>query len=96
MMLPSAALVGLFLPTVLLLYAAVLGYAERQTFLDDYRNAFAAANYVSAVWNVWLRTDYQGYDPDISLGGAAIGNRGIDWWVPPSARSWVVSVGLTR
>jgi TonB-linked SusC/RagA family outer membrane protein len=46
--------------------------------------------------NVWLRTDYQGYDPDISLGGAAIGNRGIDWWVPPSARSWVVSVGLTR
>jgi len=46
--------------------------------------------------NLWLRTDYAGYDPDISLGGAAIGNRGIDWWTPPSARSVVFSVGLTR
>jgi hypothetical protein len=46
--------------------------------------------------NLWLRSDYTGYDPDISLGGAAIGNRGIDWWVPPSARSFVFSVGLTR
>jgi len=46
--------------------------------------------------NLWLRSDYTGYDPDISLGGAAIGNRGIDWWVPPTARSFVLSVGLTR
>lgn len=46
--------------------------------------------------NLWLRTDYTGYDPDIALGGAAIGNRGIDWWVPPTARSFVFSVGLTR
>jgi TonB-linked SusC/RagA family outer membrane protein len=46
--------------------------------------------------NLWLRTDYQGYDPDIALGGAAIGNRGIDWWTPPTARSVVFSVGLTR
>jgi hypothetical protein len=46
--------------------------------------------------NLWLRTDYTGYDPDIALGGAAIGNRGIDWWVPPTARSFVLSVGLTR
>jgi TonB-linked SusC/RagA family outer membrane protein len=46
--------------------------------------------------NLWLRTDYAGYDPDIALGGAAIGNRGIDWWVPPSARSFVFSIGLTR
>jgi len=46
--------------------------------------------------NLFLRTDYSGYDPDIALGGAAIGNRGIDWWVPPTARSFVFSVGLTR
>jgi TonB-linked SusC/RagA family outer membrane protein len=46
--------------------------------------------------NLWLRADYAGYDPDISLGGAAIGNRGVDWWVPPSARSFVFSLGLTR
>jgi TonB-linked SusC/RagA family outer membrane protein len=46
--------------------------------------------------NLWLNTDYAGYDPDVSLGGAAIQNRGIDWWVPPSARSFVFSVGLTR
>jgi TonB-linked SusC/RagA family outer membrane protein len=46
--------------------------------------------------NLWLNTDYAGYDPDVSLGGAAIQNRGIDWWVPPSARSFVFSIGLTR
>jgi TonB-linked SusC/RagA family outer membrane protein len=46
--------------------------------------------------NLFLITDYTGYDPDISLGGAAIGNRGIDWWVPPTARSFVLSIGLTR
>jgi TonB-linked SusC/RagA family outer membrane protein len=46
--------------------------------------------------NLWLNTDYSGYDPDIHLGGAAVGNRGIDWWVPPSARSFVFSIGLTR
>jgi TonB-linked SusC/RagA family outer membrane protein len=46
--------------------------------------------------NLWLRSDYVGYDPDIALGGAAIGNRGIDWWTPPTARSFVLSVGLTR
>jgi TonB-linked SusC/RagA family outer membrane protein len=46
--------------------------------------------------NLGLWTDYTGYDPDISLGGAAIGNRGIDWWTPPTARSVVLSIGLTR
>jgi hypothetical protein len=46
--------------------------------------------------NLWLNTDYAGYDPDVSLGGAGIQNRGIDWWVPPSARSFVFSIGLTR
>jgi hypothetical protein len=46
--------------------------------------------------NLWLRSDYAGYDPDIHLGGAAVGNRGIDWWVPPTARSFVFSIGLTR
>jgi TonB-linked SusC/RagA family outer membrane protein len=46
--------------------------------------------------NLALWTDYTGYDPDIHLGGAALGNRGIDWWVLPTARSWVFSVGLTR
>jgi TonB-linked SusC/RagA family outer membrane protein len=46
--------------------------------------------------NLFLVTDYAGYDPDINLGGAAAANRGIDWWVPPTARSFVFSVGLTR
>jgi TonB-linked SusC/RagA family outer membrane protein len=46
--------------------------------------------------NLWLNSDYAGYDPDVSLGGAGIQNRGIDWWVPPSARSFVFSIGLTR
>jgi TonB-linked SusC/RagA family outer membrane protein len=46
--------------------------------------------------NLALWSDYQGFDPDIHLAGGTVGNRGIDWWVHPTARSWVFSVGLTR
>jgi TonB-linked SusC/RagA family outer membrane protein len=46
--------------------------------------------------NLALWSDYQGFDPDIHLAGAASANRGLDWFVNPSARSWVISVGLNR
>lgn len=44
--------------------------------------------------NLALWTDYSGFDPEVNVGGAAAGNRGIDWFVNPTARSLVFSVGL--
>ena len=46
--------------------------------------------------NLYNWTDYTGYDPEPSVGGAVLANRGIDWFVNPLSRAWVVSVTLTR
>lgn len=46
--------------------------------------------------NLGLWTDYTGMDPEASTAGAAVANRGIDWFTNPMSRSWVFSVGLTR
>jgi TonB-dependent starch-binding outer membrane protein SusC len=44
--------------------------------------------------NTW--TDYSGFDPEVHTGGAAVANRGIDWFQNPLSRAWVLSVGLNR
>lgn len=44
--------------------------------------------------NLKLWTDYSGFDPEVNLGGASVGNRGIDWFVNPTARSVVFSLGI--
>ncbi|HEX8273889.1 MAG TPA: TonB-dependent receptor plug domain-containing protein [Longimicrobiaceae bacterium] len=41
-------------------------------------------------------TDYTGFDPESGVGGALLPNRGIDWFVAPPARAWVLSVTLAR
>jgi hypothetical protein len=41
-------------------------------------------------------TDYTGVDPEAGVGGALLPNRGIDWFVNPPARAWVLSVTLSR
>lgn len=46
--------------------------------------------------NLALWTDYSGYDPEVHTGGAAVANRGIDWFVMPTSRAFVVSFGLNR
>ena len=46
--------------------------------------------------NLALWSDYTGYDPETSLGGAAVINGGFDWFQYPIARSLVVSIGLNR
>lgn len=46
--------------------------------------------------NLVMWTDYTGFDPEPNLAGAAAGNRGIDWFVNPLSRAWVVSLGLHR
>ena len=46
--------------------------------------------------NLWLLTDYTGYDPEVHTGGAAVANRGIDWFTNPASRSFVFSLGFSR
>jgi TonB-linked SusC/RagA family outer membrane protein len=44
--------------------------------------------------NLGLWTRYSGVDPEVNLGGAQNGNRGIDWFNAPLSRSWVFQVTL--
>lgn len=46
--------------------------------------------------NLFTWTDYSGFDPETGVGGAVLPNRGIDWFVNPQSRAWVLSVSLTR
>jgi TonB-linked SusC/RagA family outer membrane protein len=46
--------------------------------------------------NLKLWTDYTGFDPEVHTGGAAVANRGIDWFTNPTSRAWVISIGLNR
>jgi hypothetical protein len=46
--------------------------------------------------NLKTWTDYTGFDPEPSVGGAALANRGIDWFVNPLSRAWVFNVSLNR
>lgn len=45
--------------------------------------------------NLWLNTDYSGYDPEVHTGGAAAANRGIDWFTNPASRAFVLSFGIS-
>jgi hypothetical protein len=46
--------------------------------------------------NLKLWSDYKGFDPEVHTGGAAVANRGIDWFTNPISRAWVFSIGLNR
>jgi TonB-linked SusC/RagA family outer membrane protein len=57
---------------------------------------FTAIDLRVAGRNLHTWTGYTGFDPEVSVGGAAAGNRGIDWMVNPISRAWVFSLGLTH
>lgn len=46
--------------------------------------------------NLWLNTDYTGYDPEVSVGGVALANRGLDWFTNPASKAFVLSFGISR
>jgi hypothetical protein len=46
--------------------------------------------------NLKTWTDYTGFDPEVHTGGAAVANRGIDWFTNPTSRAFVFSLGLNR
>jgi hypothetical protein len=46
--------------------------------------------------NLITWTDYTGYDPEVNLGGAIQATRGIDYFLMPQSRSFLLSVTLNR
>jgi len=46
--------------------------------------------------NLKLWSDYTGFDPEVSLSGGAVISQGFDWFVAPTARSFVFTVSLNR
>jgi hypothetical protein len=72
-----------------------LGYTFSQPWIAQ-RLGFSSIDVRIAGRNLKTWTDYTGFDPEVSVGGAAAGNRGIDWMVNPLSRAWVFSFGLTH
>jgi TonB-linked SusC/RagA family outer membrane protein len=46
--------------------------------------------------NLFTSTNYTGYDPEVNLGGAIQASRGVDYFLMPQARSFLLSVTLNR
>ena len=46
--------------------------------------------------NLALWSDYTGFDPETSLSGGAVITQGFDWFNAPTARSFVLTIGLNR
>jgi TonB-linked SusC/RagA family outer membrane protein len=46
--------------------------------------------------NLKTWTDYTGYDPEVNLGGSIQATRGMDYFVMPQTRSFLLSVTLNR
>jgi len=57
---------------------------------------FGAVDVRVAGRNLATWTNYTGFDPEVNTGGAAVGNRGIDWMVNPMSRAWLFTVGFNR
>jgi TonB-linked SusC/RagA family outer membrane protein len=70
-----------------------LGYTFRQPWVQKIGGSTALDVKLSAR-NVGLWANYSGLDPEISAGGAANANRGIDWFGTPLSRGYVVSMAL--
>jgi outer membrane receptor protein involved in Fe transport len=46
--------------------------------------------------NLFTWTDYTGYDPEVNVGGAIQATRGVDYFVNPQNRSFLVAITLNR
>lgn len=45
--------------------------------------------------NLWLKTDYSGIDPEISLTGAGSNYNGVDWFTMPNSKSYNIALRIT-
>ena len=72
-----------------------IGYTFSQAWVAQ-RLGFSAIDLRLAGRNLKTWTNYTGFDPEVNIGGAAAGNRGVDWMGNPLSRAWVFSLGLTH
>lgn len=72
-----------------------LSYTLNQSWIKR-RFGFSSVDLRVSGRNLKTWTNYTGYDPEVNLGGAVVGNRGIDWFVEPISRAWVFSVGINN
>ncbi len=57
---------------------------------------FSSADLRFAGRNLKTWTKYKGFDPEVNLGGAEFLTQGLDYFINPPTRSFVVSVSLNR
>ena len=72
-----------------------LAYTFRQQWLERSMGVSSIDARLSGR-NLKTWTNYMGFDPEPNLAGEAAGNRGIDWFVNPIARAYVLSLSIHR
>ena len=58
--------------------------------------SFSSADIRIAGRNLHTWTKYRGYDPEVNLGGGEFLTQGLDYFINPPSRSFVLSVSLNR
>jgi TonB-linked SusC/RagA family outer membrane protein len=72
-----------------------IGYTFDQPWVQR-SLGFSSVDLRVAGRNLHTWTDYTGYDPEVNLGGAVGNTLGLDYFVMPQVRSFVISLGLNR
>src|ERR1700730_7613034 len=67
---------------------------DNQTFRD--LTVFSSADIRIADRNLKTWTKYTGFDPEVNLGGAEFLTQGLDYFINPPTRSFVLSFSLSR
>ena len=72
-----------------------LTYTLDQAFLKNF-TGFSSIDVRLAGRNLKTWTKYSGFDPEVNLGGAEFLTQGLDYFINPPTRSFVLSFSLTR
>ncbi|HEV2644649.1 MAG TPA: hypothetical protein VGT98_18190, partial [Candidatus Elarobacter sp.] len=59
-------------------------------------SGFSSADFRISGRNLKTWTNYKGFDPEVNLGGAEFLTQGLDYFINPPTRSFVLSVSLNR
>jgi hypothetical protein len=57
---------------------------------------FGSARIYVTGTNLFTRTDYSGFNPDVSSQGGGAQNRGIDIGAYPLAKTWTIGTSITH
>ena len=68
----------------------VVGYTLPSSFAD--RLGYRSARLYVQGQNLWTKTDYSGFDPEVHYGGQSSISRGTDFYTLPQART--ISIGF--